>query len=1058
MIITPTQKELEKQIKELVNKLEFHELFNEYSNIWETFRNESGKLIYLSNSFEWITGYKKIEYLKGKIDFFDLVIPEDRENAEINYKKQINRENINNFECRIKDKKKSIKYLSISSKPVYSKNDEYLGFRTTCIDVTDAKQVEQALKESENKLLNITEKIPTLICHVGKDLIFLYANKNYLDFYQLTNNDLIGESVEAIFGKVRFKKILPDILRVLKGEEINFEKEFKKDDSTTVILEIKFVPQKTNENVDGYFVLMQDITINKQVESSIKSSEEKFKLLNNLISEMLELQNLESIYNYITNFLQSRYPNTVVLFNSVDENLNETTFETVSGLSNNLISEIIKISGYNLIGKKFKVVQQHRNYFKSGKFVEFNGNLSQFAASELPEFVTKSIEMLIQLHKIYTIGITKDEDLLASVHFFTYNNQSIDDSSFIEAFVKQAGIVIQKKIAEQALKKNEEKLTAIFSLLPAIISIVDKNGKIIYNSGTFNNLLKYNIKDRVGENIITSDLIHPIDRERIENNFLKNLQNPDQIIETEYRGLTAEHGYIWFKAISKNYMNNPAISGILVVVQEITEMKKNELALKESEEKYFRLIQMHSEGLGILNRQFEFELINPAIENIFEVFNNKLIGKSIYIFIENIDIARIFRESNSNLKRKQNTIELIIKTTTGVEKNVLITSTPIFDNNIFTGTFCVFRDITHHKNTEKALKESQNRLKKIIETIPDLIFHFDNNGKFLSFYQENTKKLFKHPNDFINKSIYDVFEEKFADKIKFAINQTLIFGFYEYSYELFDNQLNYFHAKFAKLNENEVVVTARDITEQKLSELQLQKNTTELKELNATKDKLFSIIAHDLRSPFSGILGISELLSSNIKEYEINKTQNLIEDISNQAKNTLTLLDNLLNWANSQTNKIQFRPTKNILKNLIEEITDVLSSFAKTKNISIKYFQIFEIEVYADQNMLKTVLRNLISNAIKFTNIDGQIEILGEDYLHFNKISVKDSGIGIDEKTQKQLFKLDNNTKTVGTANEKGSGLGLILCKEFIEKHNGKIWVESKLGEGSKFIFTLPKT
>ncbi len=235
-----------------------------------------------------------------------------------------------------------------------------------------------------------------------------------------------------------------------------------------------------------------------------------------------------------------------------------------------------------------------------------------------------------------------------------------------------------------------------------------------------------------------------------------------------------------------------------------------------------------------------------------------------------------------------------------------------------------------------------------------------------------------------------------------------------------------------------------------------EESETQLKELNSTKEKLFSIIAHDLRSPFNSILGLSELLIEEGDSLDVAGYKMYSSTINISAKNTLVLLDNLLNWAESQTGQISFNPKKHILSSIIYEIFELLDSIAKNKNIVLNYIPSEEIEVFADLNMIKTVLRNLISNAIKFTNSNGKINVYALLKDTFIEIAVSDNGVGIDLKTQNKLFNLETNQSSIGTENEKGTGLGLILCKEFVEKHGGKIWIESELGKGSNFKFTLP--
>jgi PAS domain S-box-containing protein len=250
-----------------------------------------------------------------------------------------------------------------------------------------------------------------------------------------------------------------------------------------------------------------------------------------------------------------------------------------------------------------------------------------------------------------------------------------------------------------------------------------------------------------------------------------------------------------------------------------------------------------------------------------------------------------------------------------------------------------------------------------------------------------------------------------------------------------------------------LVGVIHDITDRKKAENLIIESEEQLKELNATKDKLFSIIAHDLRSPFNNIIGLSDLLLENIISFE--ESEKYIKILNSSAKNTLVLLDNLLNWAKSKTGHLRFKPENILFSEIILKNISLNRLLAETKNISINYFSSDDVEVYADENMLKTVLRNLISNAIKFTNVGGNIKIyafLKQDHV---EITISDNGIGMNEKKRKSLFDISTKT-TLGTANENGSGLGLVLCKEFVMKNKGEIWVESEEGKGSSFKFTLP--
>ena len=257
-------------------------------------------------------------------------------------------------------------------------------------------------------------------------------------------------------------------------------------------------------------------------------------------------------------------------------------------------------------------------------------------------------------------------------------------------------------------------------------------------------------------------------------------------------------------------------------------------------------------------------------------------------------------------------------------------------------------------------------------------------------------------------------------------------------------------------NKKYLVGVIHNITESKKAEDTLKNNEKQLLALNDTKDKLFAIIAHDLRSPFNSIIGFSDLLIGNSKDLNAEEKEKYCNIINGEAKNTLVLLDNLLNWAKSQTGQLSFNPEIILFSKIILELFTLNRVWASSKNITLDYSSSEEIKLYTDENILKTVLRNLISNAIKFTEVGGHIKvsaILKDDQA---EITISDTGIGMNEEQLKLLFKITANTSTQGTENENGSGLGLVLCKEFVEKCNGRIWVESEAGKGSEFKFTLP--
>jgi signal transduction histidine kinase len=237
---------------------------------------------------------------------------------------------------------------------------------------------------------------------------------------------------------------------------------------------------------------------------------------------------------------------------------------------------------------------------------------------------------------------------------------------------------------------------------------------------------------------------------------------------------------------------------------------------------------------------------------------------------------------------------------------------------------------------------------------------------------------------------------------------------------------------------------------------QIEQSENELRQLNAAKNKFFSIIAHDLKNPFHTVMGYSYLLSKDYEHFTEDERRKFALDI-NQSTNTIfRLLQNLLEWSKSQTGRLIFSPKEIEFKRILDNSISVLHGLAEQKRINIRFEFDPDLKVFADPLLIETVLRNLVGNAIKFTHADGTIEIKAHKEEDQVFVSVKDTGIGLSEEELQNLFRIDSKVKRKGTNNEDGSGIGLILCKEFVEKNNGTIWAESIHGESSTFKFTIP--
>lgn len=265
-----------------------------------------------------------------------------------------------------------------------------------------------------------------------------------------------------------------------------------------------------------------------------------------------------------------------------------------------------------------------------------------------------------------------------------------------------------------------------------------------------------------------------------------------------------------------------------------------------------------------------------------------------------------------------------------------------------------------------------------------------------------------------------------------------------------------------KRKANEVLLSRKQQLEEANQLLQQQKSdledaTKELEIANQTKDKFFSIIAHDLRSPFTSIFGFSDILLESYHEFDEEELQVFLQKIKTSSESALILLENLFSWAGSNSGSIKFQPDIIPLKPIIETVFSLYHSASNSKDINLSHNIEETDEVFADLDMLRTILRNLVSNAIKFTNSGGEVRIDFKEQNDITVISVYDNGIGMNKDQTDQLFKLSSKPSSLGTHGEKGSGLGLVLSKEFIERHGGNILVESEISIGTKIFISFPK-
>ncbi|MDP4278289.1 MAG: PAS domain S-box protein, partial [Bacteroidota bacterium] len=541
-------------------------------------------------------------------------------------------------------------------------------------------------------------------------------------------------------------------------------------------------------------------------------------------------------------------------------------------------------------------------------------------------------------------------------------------------------------------------------------------------------------------------------------------------ITFEWEGKRRNNQMFWKESsLSKAIIDSK--ERLIAIDRDIDERKKIMQALSQSEERHRLMFEVADEGIYIA-QDYKIDYFNPKMLK-FSGYTEQELKEMGFLQLVHPDYRDVVLQNYQRRlmgERVEQNYEIKILRKDGTDCWVTVSGVRLVWNGK-PAIFTLMNDISEQKKILEQLSQSEEMYRLITENASDVIWvwNFARNGyTFISPAIRQLRGLT------VEEAMAESMQESLAPESRALVSRQLEKSIRKYAANSSDNdpiimeirqpckdgRLSWIEVsarlRINKHHEFELVGVSRNIDERKRMEAEILNNQEKLREAVASKDKFFSIIAHDLKSPFNNVLDFCNLLVEKLEnnDYEMaGKFAGIIQEATQRAMN---LLVNLLEWSRSQTGRMEFKPEYIEMVALINEAIELNGNAAQQKAINITVNLPETAVVFADAAMINTVLRNLISNAVKFTRPGGEMIISAKKEKHEVQVSVQDNGVGIPKDHIDKLFRIDESMTTKGTQNEKGTGLGLILCKEFVDKHQGNIWVESEEGKGTTFYFTIP--
>ena len=947
---------------------------------------------YVSNKVESILGIPAEEIMKDSSKLFGIVHPEDQKMFQEGILKAA--ESLESFPLTFRFlKDREVIWVEARGMPTPLTDGDILwdGF---LLDITERKLTEERLANSEERFRQIAENCQDWIWEVDSNGLYTYVSQ--------TSENLLGYQPEEIIGKKHFYDFfLPEEREELKNaafEAFKQRQSFREfinhnvnKNGETVIVSTIGIPLLDNHgNLLGYRGADVNITERKKAEEEIKI----FRTIADRAEYGSAISDLKGNLTYINDY-----------------------FARVHGYTSD------ELNGRNLA--LFHSEKQMASIHQINKSLIENGSYNPVE--------------IWHTHKDGT-----EFPMLMS-------GKVINDESGKPKYLAAIGF----DITEQKRLEKDNKESAVFlDIMADALIVLDTQANVIKVNEVFSKMWGYTPDEVYGKPMF--DLSPKKERAKHKSEMEK-AANSNEISVFETIALTKDKKEISV-SVSGTVLKdeNGNLQNFIATFRDITERKQIERELDESRQKFIETITNLDSGYYSCTMDGLLLEHNKAFKRIFGFDTNQdMDGVKIPDFWLNPKQRSKYLDILMNKGFVRNYL-VGIKIINGEQITVSVNSHLVKDENgkvvRIEGTFT---DITEQKQAEDELRESEERYRTLTENI----------GEGVCFINEEEIFVFANPSA---ERIFGVGEGElpglcltnflFEENIEIIKNETQKrfqgeSSVYEHEIVLKDgSKKNVLITATPSFDDNKFIGTFalfRDITKRKQDEEEIKRKNEELHLLNAEKDKFFSIIAHDLKSPFNSFLGLTQIMAEELPTMTLEQIQKIALTMRKSATNLYGLLEDLLEWSQVKREVTTFEPESLLLMPKISESLALYLEAVKSKKIDISYDISENLTVFADGNMFESIVRNLASNAIKFTPQEGKITITAKSLDdNWIEISVKDAGIGMNQEMVKNLFKLDADTSRKGTNNEPSTGLGLIICKEFVEKHGGKLLVESEEGKG----------